>query len=55
LQVSLEDRIAELNKQHSEAQRRLQSLVARRRNGRRCIGIATRSTLVSSPPPGFCC
>nr|CAB3266532.1 spindle and centriole-associated protein 1-like [Phallusia mammillata] len=31
-QVSLEDRISELNKQHSEAQQRLQNLVARRRN-----------------------
>ncbi|XP_076802291.1 uncharacterized protein LOC143446519 [Clavelina lepadiformis] len=31
-QLSLEDRISELNRQHSEAQGRLQKLVARRRN-----------------------
>ena len=29
--MSLEDRISELNKQHSEAQARLQKLVARRK------------------------
>uniref|UniRef100_H2Y116 Uncharacterized protein n=1 Tax=Ciona intestinalis TaxID=7719 RepID=H2Y116_CIOIN len=34
-QVSLEDRISELNKQHAEAQSRLQRLVARRRGGTR--------------------